>query len=89
MAKFPLESFPNLSIRELPTSFESVSEFYHKLNPKSCSLFCSDPNCLGHINKLPLSYDYSTNNPRARCKICRKTVQAVPCNLLIFIQIYC
>ena len=78
--QFPLDQFPEYTIRDLPTTFEGVSKFYHELNPSSCFLYCQHKNCLGHKNKLDLKYVYSTNNPCARCKVCGRCVQAVPSN---------
>lgn len=79
--KFSLERYPEIPVRELPSTFEEISQFYHDLNPNSCFLWCQETSCVGFVNKLPLKYVYSTHNPCARCKVCGKCVQAIPCNL--------
>lgn len=82
--QFPISDFPQLTIRDLPSSFEEVSTFYNTLNPDSCYIYCQHEHCLGYKNQLPLTYNYSTNNPTARCKVCYRCVQAVPSNDFFF-----
>ena len=76
--EFPLEESPEIIIRELPSSFEEVSHFYHDLNATRCFVHCQHKDCLGHQNKLPLTYGYATHNPTARCRVCKRCVKAVP-----------
>ena len=78
--KFSLEKFPKINVRNLPSTAEGITEFYHALNPLSCFTYCQNEKCWGHTAQLPLKYSKNGENFVARCVSCKLCVQAIPRN---------
>ena len=75
---YPINEFPLIPLRCLPTTVEGIGKFYNSINPDSCSILCEDTACPGFINKILLSYDRRKDRISARCRVCRKSVKCIP-----------
>ena len=81
--EYPLEQYPCIPVRSLPSNYDEISNFYHDLNSRACDIYCAHLNCPGHMNKLDLNYRMKNGKLFATCKVCRRSVQFIPGNSIL------